>query len=211
MQTLITVNVKIEYIFLSSFLTSPGNELQTGCEHDLRSCDSYAWWSSSLCHVFLRCLMGLGGLCCIPLFLKCWYLMKLFIGCRSPAIGTLSTSIKSKRHEIKSDPTPFGYEGTRTCPDICVMPGWEHASPISLWLIRKNFVSLFYCGCVHIFLCMFFPLNACYVDLCCDLWSEVLSEMHEHLINMFGVVWWRAVRFGVVWPLTAGSLLHCTR
>lgn len=26
--------------------------------------------------------------------------------------GPLSATIKSKRHQIKSDPTPFGYEGT---------------------------------------------------------------------------------------------------
>lgn len=46
-------------------------------------------------------------------FLICWFLINSLVACYFLCPGPLSASIKSKRHEIKSDPTPFGYEGTR--------------------------------------------------------------------------------------------------
>jgi len=36
------------------------------------------------------------------------FLKEMHVLCLVP----LSSSLKSKRHQIKSDPTPFGYEGT---------------------------------------------------------------------------------------------------
>lgn len=44
------------------------------------------------------------------MYITCILYVPGFMLCLQP--GPLSSTAKSKRHEIKSDPTPFGYEGT---------------------------------------------------------------------------------------------------
>lgn len=72
----------------------------------------------------------------------CFYLLVFeSVSGRILFAGPLSVSIKSKRHEIKSDPTPFGYEGTKIvflsmmncviCDFSCVF--------FSFWLMSVTF------------------------------------------------------------------------
>lgn len=124
---------------------------------------------------------------CWPfLFFKHWYLTKPLVARYVPWPGPLSASIKSKRHEIKSDPTPFGYEGTWTCQDTYEMyrlrACWAF-SPV-VWLIRH---LLFYiCGwylymCTYLCawsLCPYFHLLPAVLTcvVICDVTWRVISK-----------------------------------
>lgn len=109
--------------------------------------------------------------------------------------GPLSSTIKSKRHQIKSDPTPFGYEGiTQRNENPCM---WNVMFVIRVW---NEGMSSVWVGMSDV---LWYECAWCHGQRawCCELNSSLLSVLCNRKCSlcMFGFFggsglfapWWR--------------------